>query len=202
MNQDPKSEGNEVHSSAWIAPSAQVYGHVAVGAGSSIWHNSVLRAECAEIRIGRMTNLQDFVMVHVGYEHPTVIGDFCSVTHHVTVHGATIEDDCLIGINATLMDGVVVGRGSIVAGGAFLKEGSVFPPGAIIAGVPAKVVRERDSSRANRINAWQYHRNAEFYARGRYDAWRGEDYQRWLTELVAEVEADRDLAHLPDRSRR
>ena len=197
MTEPHDSDRIDTSGAAWIAPTAQLFGHVAIGENSSVWHNAVLRAECAEIRVGRMSNLQDFVMVHVGYDHPTVIGDFCSVTHHATVHGATIEDDCLIGVHATLMDGVVVGRGSIVAGGAVLKEGSEFPPGSIIAGVPAKVVRERDSSRANRLNAWQYRRNAEFYAHGRHDAWRGEDYRRWLTEMTAAIESDRDLEGFP-----
>lgn len=186
----------DIHSSVWSAPGVQVYGNVHIGADSSLWPNAVLRAECNQIRIGRMTNVQDFVMVHVGYAHPTHIGDFVSVTHHATIHGAVIEDDCLIGINATLMDGVVIGRGSIVAGGAFCKEGSVFAPGSIIAGMPAKVIRQRDCSRANRINAWQYQRNADFYRRGRHDAWSGDDYGRWLEAKTAEVERDADLVGL------
>lgn len=183
----------DLHPSVWQAPGVQLYGNVQIGADSSLWPHAVLRAECNDIRVGRMTNLQDFVMLHVGFDHSVVIGDFVSVTHHVTVHGATIEDDCLIGINATLMDGVVIGRGSIVAGGAFCKEGSVFPPGSIIAGTPAKVIRERDCSRANRLNAWVYRRNAEFYRQGRHDAWRGEDYRQWLAAKQAEVESDADL---------
>lgn len=197
MSETASGDDIRIDESAWIAPSAQLFGHVAVGAGASVWHNAVLRAECTEIRIGRMTNLQDFVMVHVGYEHPTVIGDFCSITHHATIHGATIGNDCLIGINAVLMDGVVVGAGSIVAGNALLKEGSMFPPGSIIAGTPAKVVRERDSARANRLNAWQYRRNADFFRAGRHDAWRGEAYARWLAEISAAVERDADLEAFP-----
>ena len=191
------SDRKEFHPTVWFAPTAQIFGHVSIGESSSVWHNSVLRAECSEIRIGRMTNIQDFVMIHVGYDHPTVVGDFCSITHHATIHGATLEDDCLIGVNATLMDGVHVGRGSIVAGGAVLKEGSVFPPGSIIAGVPAKVVRQRDSAHANRLNAWQYRRNADFYSVGRHDAWRGDEYLRWLAEKTREVESDADLADFP-----
>lgn len=183
----------EFASSTWIHPSAQLYGRVAIGAGSSIWPNVVLRSECHEIRIGRLTNVQDFVMIHVGFDHPTIIGDGCSITHHTTIHGATVEDHCLIGINATLMDGVIVGRGSIVAGGAFCTEGSIFPPGSVIAGVPAKVIRQRDSSRANRLNAWVYHRNAQFYREGEHRAWDGDEYRRWRDEKWREIEADLDL---------
>jgi carbonic anhydrase/acetyltransferase-like protein (isoleucine patch superfamily) len=130
----------KVHPSAWIAPSAQLSGAVTIGEGVSVWHNAVMRAECEEISIGRMTNIQDFVMIHVGFAAPTRIGEFCSITHHATVHGCTIEDHCLIGINAVVMDGAVIGRGSIVAGGALVPEGRTYPPGSILAGVPAKVI--------------------------------------------------------------
>jgi carbonic anhydrase/acetyltransferase-like protein (isoleucine patch superfamily) len=161
--------------------------------GSSLWHNVVARAECEEIRIGRMTNIQDFVMIHVGYDWPTRIGDFCSITHHATVHGCTLGDAVLVGINAVIMDGAVIGAGSIVAGGAMVTEGSEFPENSIIAGVPARQIGERDNARANRMNAWLYHRNAEFYRRGEHDAWEGEEFEAWRKAKQAEVEADRDL---------
>jgi carbonic anhydrase/acetyltransferase-like protein (isoleucine patch superfamily) len=183
----------EVDPSAWVSPSALVTGKISVAAGASIWHNAVLRAECQEIRVGRYTNLQDFVMVHVGYDYPTLIGEFCSITHHTTLHGCVIEDHCLVGINACIMDGARIGRGSIVAGGAFVPEGREFGPGSIIAGVPAKLIGERDSSRANRLNAWQYHRNAEFTARGEHRCWVGPEYEDWYAAKQAAVEADADL---------
>lgn len=183
----------EIDASAWVAPSAQLYGRVHVGPGSSVWHNAVVRCECHEVRIGRMTNIQDFVMIHVSYEGGTVVGDFVSVAHHATLHGCTIEDHSLIGIGATIMDGAVIGRGSIVAGGAFVKERSVFPPGSIIAGTPAKVIRERDMSRENRLNAWLYHRNADHYRRGLHRAWEGPEYEAWLVDIQARVASDADL---------
>ena len=181
------------HESVWVAPGAQLYGKIAIGEGSSIWPCCVIRCECHSVRIGRMTNLQDFVMIHVGYGEPTVIGDFCSITHHATVHGCTIEDHCLVGINAVVMDGAVIGRGSIVAGGALVPEGRVYPPGSVIAGVPAKVIAQRDSARANRINAWVYHRNAQRTRAGDQRAWTGEEYASWLVAKRAEVERDMDL---------
>ena len=178
---------------AFVHDTALLYGAVAVGAGSSVWPHVVMRAEAQRIEIGRMTNIQDFAMLHVGFDHPTRIGDFCSITHHATVHGATIEDYCLIGIGAVVMDGAIIGRGSIVAGGAVVPEGKVFPPGSVIAGVPGKLRGERDSSRENRLNAWQYHRNAEHYRRGEYRAWDGAEYASWLAAKRAEVERDADL---------
>src|SRR5262245_23193688 len=182
----------DIHPSAWVAPSAQIFGAVAVGERASVWHNAVLRAECQEIRIGRLTNVQDFVLIHVPYDRPTIVGAFCAITHHVTLHGCTSEDECLIGINATIMDGTVIGRGSIVAGGAFVKEGTIIPPGSIVAGVPAKVIRTRDSARDNRLNAWQYHRNAAAYRVGDHRAWDGPEYERWLADIRARIARDED----------
>ena len=182
-----------IDESAWVAPTAQLFGKIEIGAGSSLWHNVVARAECQQIRIGRMTNIQDFAMLHVGFEDSTQIGDFCSITHHATVHGCTIGDACLIGIHAVVMDGAEIGDGSIVAGGAVVPEGRVIPPNSVVAGVPARVIAERDSARANRLNAWQYHRNAQFTRRGEHRAWDGPDYIAWLDVKRAEVEADRDL---------
>ena len=182
-----------IHPSAFLADSARVYGKVEIGEGASLWHHVVLRAECQQIRIGRMSNLQDFVMVHVGYEDATTVGEDCSVAHHATVHGCTIEDHCLIGVNAVLMDGAVIGRGSIVAGGAVVPEGKKFAPGSIIAGVPAKVIASRDCARENRMNAWLYHRNAAFTRRGDYRAWDGPEFIAWREAKRAEIAADRDL---------
>jgi carbonic anhydrase/acetyltransferase-like protein (isoleucine patch superfamily) len=182
-----------IHESVWVAPSARLFGKISIGAGSSVWHNAVARAECQEIRIGRLTNVQDFVMIHVGYGAPTLIGDFCSIAHHATVHGCRLADAVLVGPGAVIMDGAEVGAGSIVAGGAVVPEGKSFPAHSIVAGVPAKQIGERDASRANRLNAWNYHRNAEHTRRGDYRAWDGPDYQRWLAAKQAEIESDRDL---------
>lgn len=186
----------QIDPSVFVHESAQLYGRLNVGAESSIWPNVVVRAEAHHVTVGRYTNLQDFVMIHVGYDHPTVVGDFCSITHHATLHGCTIEDDCLIGINAVVMDGAVVGRGSIVAGGAMIKEGDVFPAGSIIAGVPAKQIAERDCARANRQNAWQYHWNAQAYRRGDHRSWDSDAYETWMRDLVTKIENDEDLEGL------
>lgn len=172
----------DIDPKAWIARSAELYGRITIGAESSLWPNCVVRAEAQEVRIGRHTNIQDFVMIHIGYDHPTIIGDFCSITHHATVHGAVIEDDCLIGINAVVMDGAVIGRGSIVAPGAVVTEGTVIPPNSIVAGVPAKVIKERDNAAENRLNAWNYCRNARAFRRGEHRAWSGADFAAFVAE--------------------
>jgi carbonic anhydrase/acetyltransferase-like protein (isoleucine patch superfamily) len=183
-----------IHETAFLADSARVYGKVEIAEGVSLWHHVVMRAECQQIRIGRMTNVQDFVMVHVGYDDPTTIGEFCSIAHHATVHGCTIEDHCLVGVGAVVMDGAVIGKGSIVAGGAVVPEGKKFAAGSILAGVPAKVIASRDSARENRLNAWLYHRNAGFTRRGDYRAWDGAEFEAWRKAKLAEIASDRDLA--------
>ena len=183
----------QLHESVWVAPSAQLFGKIAIAEGSSVWPNAVIRSECNHVQIGRMSNIQDFVMIHVGYDHPTEIGEFVSVTHHATVHGAVIEDHCLIGINATLMDGCVIGRGSIVAPGCVVREGAVIPPGSIVAGIPGKVIRERDSAQENRWNAWNYYRNASAYRRGEHREWEGDEYKAFSEKIKREIAEDRDL---------
>ncbi|MDG2334692.1 MAG: gamma carbonic anhydrase family protein [Myxococcota bacterium] len=187
-----------VHESVFVAPGVQLYGEISVGFGSSIWPNAVIRAETQAVRVGRYTNIQDFVMLHVGYDHATEVGDFCSITHHTTLHGCRIEDHCLIGINSVIMDGAVIGEGSIVAGGAMVTEGKIFPPESIIAGVPAKKIGERDARSENRLNAWQYHRNAQAYQAGEHRGWNGPEYERWLEAKRVEVESGRDLQALED----
>lgn len=149
-----------IHESAWL------YGKVTVGPGASIWPNVVTRAEFHEIRIGARSNIQDFVMIHVGAMTPTLVGEDCSITHHATLHGCDIGDRCLIGINATIMDGVKIGANSIVAGNTIVTENSQFPENSVIAGVPGKLVATRDNGRANRINAEMYCRFAAAYAEG------------------------------------
>jgi carbonic anhydrase/acetyltransferase-like protein (isoleucine patch superfamily) len=183
-----------IHESVFLAPGVQIYGRVTIAEDASLWPNAVIRAEAQEVRIGRYSNVQDFAMIHVGYDAPTVIGEFCSIAHRATIHGATIGDHCLVGIGATIMDGAVIGKGSIVGGGALVPEGKVFPPGVVLVGLPAKVIAERDSSRENRLNAWKYQRNASFYRRGDHRAWHGPEYRAWLEAKRAEIEADLDLA--------
>ena len=157
----------ELNDPAFIHPTACLYGKVTIGKGSSVWPYVVMRCEESEIRIGEMTNIQDFVMIHYGGNgSPTIVGNHCSITHHVTLHGCEIGDNCLIGINATVMDGARIGAGSIVAGNAIVPEGAEFPENSVIAGVPAKLIRQHDNTGANQGNARFYHEIACGYARG------------------------------------
>jgi len=151
---------------AFVHETALIYGKVYVGPDVSIWPHVVIRCELHEVRIGARTNVQDFVMIHVGFDHPTLIGEDCSIAHHATLHGCTIGDRCLVGINATVMDGVTIGANSVVAGHSIVSEGATFPENSIIAGVPGKLIKTLDSSEGNLANADFYYRNALNYARG------------------------------------
>jgi hypothetical protein len=110
-------------------------------------------------------------------QHPTIVGDYCSITHRVVLHGCRIGDNCLIGIGATIMEGVVIGENSIVAGHSFVADGTLIPANSIVMGTPAKVVRTANNFIANRINAMLYHRNALCYAKGEHRGWEGPAYQ-------------------------
>ena len=171
-----------IHESVFRAPGVQIYGRVTIAEHASLWPNAVIRAEACDVRIGRFTNVQDFAMIHVGYDAPTRIGEFCSITHRATIHGATIGDHCLIGIGATIMDGAVIGRGSIVAPGAVVTEGTRIPAGSVVAGVPGRVIKSRDCSTENRENAWNYWWNAQAYARGEHRAWEDDEFERFQAE--------------------
>ena len=185
---------------AFIDSSVRMFGKVTVRAGASIWPNAVIRAEDHEVEIGLHSNVQDFCMIHVGLRSGTHIGTHCSITHHCTIHGARIGDNCLVGINATLMEGVVVGDNCTIAGGTFIPDGTVIPDNAIVMGVPGKVIRTENRWVTNRINAWFYWRNAQAYARGEHREWAREDFKRALAEehtRLTEAFAAAQASHQP-----
>ena len=131
-----------VNSTAYIDQSAQVIGDVEIGDESSVWMCAVLRGDVHRIRIGRRTNVQDGAVVHgMTGTHPTTIGDNVTIGHGAIVHGCTIEDQCLIGMGAILLNGAHVGAGSIVAAGTLLVEGMKVPAKSLVMGSPGKVKR-------------------------------------------------------------
>lgn len=132
----------QIDGTAWVAPNATVIGAASLHPESSVFYGAVIRADSDSVTLGARSNLQDNVVVHVDHGVPAVIGAGVSVGHGAVVHGCTIEDDCLIGMNATVLNRAVVGRESLVAAGALVLEGTVIPPRSLVAGVPAKVRRE------------------------------------------------------------
>ena len=131
-----------VHATAYIDPSAQVVGDVEIGEESGVWMCVVIRGDVNRIRIGRRTNIQDGAVLHgMLHTHPVAIGDEVTIGHGAVVHGCTIDDRCLIGMGAILLNGSRVGSESIVAAGTLLVEGMQVPPRSLVMGSPGKVKR-------------------------------------------------------------
>jgi carbonic anhydrase/acetyltransferase-like protein (isoleucine patch superfamily) len=131
-----------VHPTAFVDASAQVIGDVEIGEESSVWMCAVIRGDVHWIKVGARTNIQDGTIVHaMTGTHPTSIGDNVTVGHAAVIHGCTIENQCLIGMGAILLNGSRVGAGSIVAAGTLLVEGQQVPPRSLVMGSPGKVKR-------------------------------------------------------------
>ncbi|MFB7673911.1 gamma carbonic anhydrase family protein [Kitasatospora purpeofusca] len=148
-----------VDPTAFVAPNAVVVGSVTVGAGASVWYGAVLRGDAEEITVGPGSNVQDNCTLHADLGFPLVMGERISVGHNAVLHGCVIEDDVLVGMNATVLNGARIGAGSLVAAGAVVPQGMVVPPGSLVAGVPAKVRRELTEEERTGIKF-----NAEGYA--------------------------------------
>jgi len=131
----------QVEGAAFLAPGSVLIGAVTLGEGTSVWYGCVLRADGGTITVGRDVNIQDGSILHADPGFPAVLGDRVSLGHGAIVHGATVEDDVLIGMRATVLNGAVIGAGSLVAAGALVRPGTIVPPGSLVAGVPAQVRR-------------------------------------------------------------
>ncbi|CAM5510182.1 gamma carbonic anhydrase family protein [Streptomyces narbonensis] len=131
----------QIDPTAFTAPTSVVLGEVTLGARANIWYHTVLRADCGPIAIGEDTNIQDNSTVHVDPGFPVSIGARVTVGHNATVHGCVIEDDVLVGMGSTVLNGARIGAGSLVAAQALVPQGMQVPPGSLVAGVPAKVRR-------------------------------------------------------------
>jgi carbonic anhydrase/acetyltransferase-like protein (isoleucine patch superfamily) len=131
--------------SCYVDVSAQVLGDVVLGEHSSIWMNAVVRGDVNYIRIGANSNIQDCAVLHgMRYVYPVIVGDWVTIGHNATVHGCVVEDACLIGMNATILNNARIGEGSIIAAGAVIPENAKIPPRSLVAGIPGKVRRELD----------------------------------------------------------
>ncbi|TFE37269.1 gamma carbonic anhydrase family protein [Streptomyces sp. ICN441] len=143
---------------AFTAPTSVVIGDVTMAAGASVWYHTVLRADCGPIVVGADSNIQDNCTVHVDPGFPVTIGERVSVGHNAVIHGCTVEDDVLVGMGATVLNGAHIGAGSLVAAQALVPQGMRVPPGSLVAGVPARIKRElTDEEREGvRLNAAMY----------------------------------------------
>ena len=148
----------DVKNASFIAENASVIGDVVLAGGTSVWFNAVLRADVDKIVIGENSNVQDNCTVHCTEGYPVVIGKNVTVGHNAVVHGCTIGDNSLIGMNATVLDGAKIGKNCIVGAGALVTERKEFPDNSLIIGVPAKAVKALDENavKGNVENAKHY----------------------------------------------
>ncbi|MFE1177368.1 gamma carbonic anhydrase family protein [Streptomyces sp. NPDC058773] len=148
----------KVDQKAFTAPTSVVLGEVTMGPGASVWYHTVLRADCGPIVLGADSNVQDNCTVHVDPGFPVTVGKRVSVGHNAVLHGCTVEDDVLIGMGATVLNGAHIGAGSLIAAQALVPQGMQVPPGSLVAGVPAKIKRElTDEERESiKLNAAMY----------------------------------------------
>ncbi|MFF9147975.1 gamma carbonic anhydrase family protein [Streptomyces sp. NPDC055051] len=155
-----------VDPTAFTAPTSVVLGDVTLGARAGIWYHAVLRADCGPITVGEDSNIQDNCTVHVDPGFPVSIGDRVTIGHNATVHGCVIEDDVLVGMGATVLNGARIGAGSLIAAQALVPQGMEVPPGSLVAGVPAKVRREltEEEQAGIRLNAEMYLHLAKSHA--------------------------------------
>ncbi|MFA5665117.1 gamma carbonic anhydrase family protein [Castellaniella sp.] len=153
---------------AWVAPEATVIGAVTLQAGASVWPGAVIRGDNEPIHIGANSNIQEGAVLHVDPGKPVHVGNNVTVGHQAMLHGCTIEDGALVGIQAVVLNGAVIGRHSLVGAGALVTEGKVFPERSLILGSPARVVRTLtdaevaglDHSAANYAERSAYYRKA------------------------------------------
>jgi carbonic anhydrase/acetyltransferase-like protein (isoleucine patch superfamily) len=134
-----------IHASSFVAKSAVVIGDVSVGKNCGIWPNSVIRGDLQPINIGDGTNIQDCCVIHAGRDHHVTIGDNVSIGHGAVVHGAIIEDNCLIGMNATVLDGVHIKHGSLIGANALVSADTYIKEYSLVLGVPAKIIKQDEN---------------------------------------------------------
>jgi len=149
----------EIHSSTFVSKHAVIIGNVKIGKNCGIYPCAVIRGDENSIIIGDGSNVQDCCVIHTDADHVVRIGKNVSIGHCAMIHGATIEDDCLIGINSTILNGAKIGKGSIIAANALVKEYMVVPENSLVIGIPGKVVKQDEKIREKaRLNAAEYRR--------------------------------------------
>lgn len=153
---------------AWVADSAQVIGNVVLGENASVWFGAVLRGDTEALTIGRNSNVQDLSVLHADLGCPLTLGENVTVGHQVMLHGCTVGDNSLIGIQAVVLNNAKIGRNSIVGAGSVVTEGKEFPDNSLIIGSPAKVVRTLDDAAAAKLrqSAEHYVDNGRRFAKG------------------------------------
>lgn len=144
----------EIDPSAYVAPTAVMMGSVRIGPKASVWPLCVLRGDIEHIEIGEGSNVQDGTIVHLADDLGVTVGKYVTIGHAAMIHACTIEDECLIGMKATVLDGAVIGRRSIVGAGAVVTKDMRVPPGSLVLGMPAKVVKQLNEEEQEGLKYW------------------------------------------------
>jgi len=152
-----QTDWSRIHPSVFIAPGATVLGEVHIGAGVGIWFGAAMRGDTERIEIGEGSNVQEQCVLHGDPGFPCIIGRHVTIGHGAIVHGATVEDDALIGIGAIVLNGARIGRGAVIAAGALVPEGKEIPPGMLVVGTPGKVVKPVPEELAERTREGNRH---------------------------------------------
>lgn len=157
----------EIHPDSWVAPNATLVGKVKLEAGASVWFNAVLRGDNELIHIGENSNVQDGTVMHTDMGFPLTLGKGVTIGHNVMLHGCTVGDYSLIGINAVVLNGARIGKNCIIGANALIPEGKDIPDGSLVMGSPGKVVRELNDGQKQMLQASAAHyvHNAKRYAR-------------------------------------
>ena len=157
----------EAHPESWIAPNATLVGKVRLEAGASVWFGAVLRGDNELIHIGEHSNVQDGTVVHTDMGFPLTLGKGVTIGHNAMLHGCTVGDYSLIGINAVILNGAKIGKNCIIGANALIAEGKEIPDGSLVMGSPGKVVRELSEAQKKMLegSAAHYVHNAQRYAR-------------------------------------
>ena len=142
LRKDIKIKSPKIHDSVFVADGARVIGDVTIKKGSSIWYNTVARADINKIIIGERSNVQDNSVIHLENDQGVIIGNDVTIGHNAIIHGCTIEDGALIGMGSIIMNGAVVGKGAVIGAGAVVKENMIVEPYQLVVGVPAKAVKK------------------------------------------------------------
>lgn len=143
-----------IDSSAFVAPSAVLLGDVTVGECASIWYNTVLRGDIQEIKIGPFSNIQDGTVIHLADDFGTYVGQYVTCGHKAMLHACKIDDECLIGMGAIILDGAEIGARSIIGAGSLVTKGTKVPPGSLVLGSPAKVIRALSLDEQKDLKHW------------------------------------------------
>lgn len=157
----------EIHPDSWVAPNATLVGKVKLEAGASVWFNAVLRGDNELIHIGENSNVQDGTVMHTDMGFALTLGKGVTIGHNVMLHGCTVGDYSLIGINAVVLNGARIGKNCIIGANALIPEGKDIPDGSLVMGSPGKVVRELNDGQKQMLQASAAHyvHNAKRYAR-------------------------------------